>query len=62
MSYLHREVQDLYKEANLCLDRAWSSSIDDDFIIENAKLHALHTAVERLIKANIEKMNIARGQ
>ena len=62
MSYLHREVQDLYKVANHCLDRAWSNSIDDELIIENAQLHALHTAVERLIKANLEKMNIARGQ
>lgn len=62
MSYLHREVQDLYTEANKCLDRAWSNSIDDELINENAKLQALKTAVERLIQANIEKMNIARGQ
>lgn len=62
MSYLHREVQDLYIEANKCLDRAWSNSIDDELHEENAKLQALKTAVDRLVQANIEKMDIARGR
>lgn len=62
MNYKHGQVQETYAEANKILNEAWSDSIDDRALDENAKLHALKTAVERLIRANIEKMEIARGE
>lgn len=57
----HREVQDLYIEANKALDAAWRDSINEDIYTENAKLIALKTAVERLLKANIEKVDYHRA-
>ena len=61
MNYKHGQVQDHYAEANKILSEAWSDSIDDKLHDENAKLHAVKTAIERLIRANIEKMYIHRA-
>lgn len=57
----HRAVHDLYKEANSILNDAWSDSIDENIYMENAKLIALKTATERLLKANKEKIDFHRA-
>jgi len=53
---IHREVHDLYKEASHLLNDAWSDSVDDNIYMENARLIALKPAAERLLKANLEKI------
>lgn len=50
------EVQELYREANRALDEAWSRSIDDEVVIENARLHHLAILVERLLKNNVDRI------
>lgn len=58
MSRFTEEVQELYREANKALDEAWSRSIDDDIIIENAKLHHLKYLVDRLLGTNVDRIDI----
>ena len=60
-SMTHREVHDLYKEAHTLLSDAWSDSIDENIYMENARLIALKTAAERLLKANLEKIDYHRA-
>jgi hypothetical protein len=50
------EVQELYREANRALDEAWSRSIDDEVVIENAKLHTCKILIERLLENNVERI------
>lgn len=50
------EVQELYREANRALDEAWSRSIDDEVVLENARLHHLAILVERLLKNNVDRI------
>jgi len=50
------EVQELYREANRALDEAWSRSINDEVVIENAKLHTCKILIERLLENNVERI------
>jgi len=50
------EVQELYREAYRALDEAWSRSINDEVVIENAKLHTCKILIERLLENNVERI------